>query len=182
MLGAVHGSDGYPVNWPDDPVGWLAQPSLLEARVAEREGEVVGHVALCRSTPGDLAPGEWSRRSGLPGEATAVVSRLYVSPAARGHGIGALLLGEAVRAARLHGLHPVLDVLASDSAAVELYHREGWSLLAAVEEEWSPLQRVTVLCYAAPADAAPSCRPPGNRSVPASPVRPGNPADPPCTR
>ncbi|MFD0345842.1 GNAT family N-acetyltransferase [Kitasatospora aburaviensis] len=157
MLGAVHGSDGYPMNWPDDPFGWLAQPSLLEAWVAERAGEVVGHISLCRSAPGDLAPREWSRRTGLPSRATAVVSRLYVSPGARGHGIGALLLSEVVAAARLHGLHPVLDVLASDSAAAGLYRRAGWSLLAAVEEEWSPLQRVTVLCYAAPADTAPSC-------------------------
>jgi GNAT superfamily N-acetyltransferase len=156
VLRAVHDADGYPVNWPDDPFQWLAQPSLIDAWVAEREGEVVGHIGLCRSAPGDLAPQEWSRQTGQPSEAAAVVSRLYVSPGARGHGIGALLLTQATRAAHHHGLHPVLDVLATDSAAAELYRRASWSMLAALEEEWSPSQKVTVHCYAAPTDFAES--------------------------
>lgn len=150
MLRAVHDGDGYPVNWPDDPPRWLTQPSLLDAWVAELAGEVVGHIALCRSAPGDLAPEVWSHRTGLPGEAAAVVSRLFVSPGARGHGIGASLLAEATRAAQGRGLHPVLDVVATDAAAAELYRRAGWRMLAAVEEEWSPSRKVTVHCYAAP--------------------------------
>ncbi|MGW6915215.1 GNAT family N-acetyltransferase [Kitasatospora sp. NPDC054939] len=150
VLRAVHDGDGYPVNWPDDPQLWLTQPSRLGTWVAELDGRVVGHVGLCRSAPGDLAPQEWSRRTGRPVEAAAVVSRLYVSPQARGHGIGARLLAQAVRAARADGLHPVLDVLATDTAAAELYRRAGWSLLATVEDEWGPHQTVTVHCWAAP--------------------------------
>ncbi|SEM01107.1 GNAT family N-acetyltransferase [Streptacidiphilus jiangxiensis] len=150
VLRDVHAGDGYPVDWPDDPVRWLTQASLLDAWVAELDGEVVGQVGLCRSSTGDLAPGEWSHRTGLPPGATAVVSRLFVAPTARGHGLGALLLAQATHEARSRGLHPVLDVVSTDTAAAELYRRAGWSLLATVEDEWAPDRRVTVHCYAAP--------------------------------
>ncbi|MEU3725500.1 GNAT family N-acetyltransferase [Streptomyces sp. NPDC031705] len=113
------------------------------------DGAVAGHVGLCRSGPGDSAPGLWSRRTGVPVERVAVVSRLFVAPGARGHGIGALLMARAVREARELGLHPVLDVVASDTAAAALYERLGWSLLATVEQRWGPDRLVTVRCYAA---------------------------------
>jgi GNAT superfamily N-acetyltransferase len=80
---------------------------------------------------------------------TAVISRLFVAPQARGHGIGALLIGEAVEEARRRGLHPVLDVLASDTAAATLYERLGWELMATVEQRWSQSQLVAIRCYAA---------------------------------
>lgn len=78
-----------------------------------------------------------------------MVSRLFVAPAARGHGIGALLMAEVVREAHERDLHPVLDVVASDAAAAALYERLGWELLATVEQQWSPDQTVAVRCYAA---------------------------------
>ncbi len=92
----------------------------------------------------------WSERNGARRDETAVVARLFVAPRARGQGIGALLIGRAVAEARRRGLHPVLDVVATDTAAAALYERLGWTLLAAVEQRWSPRQTVTVLCYAAP--------------------------------
>lgn len=110
---------------------------------------MAGHVGLSRSGAGDAAPGLWSARAGASVDATAVVSRLFVAPWARGHGIGALLLAQAVTEAQDRGLHPVLDVVASDTAATVLYERLGWQLLATVEQEWSPEQRVAVRCYAA---------------------------------
>ncbi|WP_329396020.1 GNAT family N-acetyltransferase [Streptomyces melanogenes] len=148
-LAAVHECDGYPVNWPDRPADWLAQPSLLAAWVAELDGRVAGHVGLSLSGTGDVAPGLWSARAGVGPDATAVVSRLFVAPGARGHGIGRLLLGRAVSEARARGRHPVLDVVASDTAATALYERLGWELLAEVEQEWGPRQTVAVRCYAA---------------------------------
>ncbi|MET3985411.1 GNAT family N-acetyltransferase [Streptomyces sp. PvR034] len=149
VLAEVHDRDGYPVNWPDRPDEWLAQPSLFAAWVAERDGRVVGHIGLSRSGTGDVAPGLWSGREGVSVERTAVVSRLFVAPSARGHGIGALLMARAVREAHDRGLHPVLDVVASDTAAAALYERMGWELLATVEQRWSPWQTVAVHCYAA---------------------------------
>ncbi|GAB2965997.1 GNAT family N-acetyltransferase [Micromonospora polyrhachis] len=151
ILGAVHERDGYPVNWPGQPDEWLTPPLLLASWVAELGGQVVGHVGLSRSGAGDAAPVLWSRQAGVPVTDVAVISRLFVSPAARGHGIGALLMARAVQHAQESGLHPVLDVVASDTSATVLYRRLGWDLLGTVDQQWSPSQTVTVHCYAAPA-------------------------------
>lgn len=150
VLAAVHAHDGYPLHWPERPARWLAPPDQLDAWVAHRDGRVSGHVALSRSGAGDAAPALWSHRSGVPVARTAVVGRLFVSPADRGRGTGALLLARAVRGAHERALHPVLDVLASDTAAAALYERLGWSRLATVEQRWSPNRTVSVHCYAAP--------------------------------
>ncbi|WP_075737240.1 GNAT family N-acetyltransferase [Streptomyces acidiscabies] len=144
-LADVHRRDGYPVNWPENPGGWLAQASGLGAWVAVLDGRVVGHIALNIGGEGDVAPGLW----GAP-ETTAVVSRLFVGPEARGHGFGVRLMERVVVEARRRGLHPVLDVVATDTAAAALYERLGWKLLATVEQRWSAEQMVTVHCYAAP--------------------------------
>lgn len=148
VLAEVHRRDGYPVNWPDRPGEWLSADRALGSWVAELDGRVVGHIGLCRSGADDLAPGLWAGRNGVGAEKAAVVTRLFVSPRARGHGIGALLMGEAVREAERLGLHPVLDVVASDTAAAALYERLGWELLDTLEQRWGPRQTVTVHCYA----------------------------------
>ncbi|NJQ03784.1 GNAT family N-acetyltransferase [Streptomyces zingiberis] len=149
VLGEVHQCDGYPVNWPDRPAEWLSRASEVGAWVAELDGVLVGHVSLSRNGEQDRAPGLWSERNGTDKALAAVVSRLFVAPSARGHGIGALLIGRAVEEAQRRGLHPVLDVVASDAAAAALYERLGWELLATVEQRWGPSQRVTLRCYAA---------------------------------
>ncbi|MET9699968.1 GNAT family N-acetyltransferase [Streptomyces sp. NPDC006529] len=151
VLAEVHGHDGYPVDWPEDPRAWLARPSLLAAWVAEVDGQVVAHIALSRGGEGDAAPALWSSRAGAPVDGAAVVSRLFVSPEARGLGIGARLMERAVREARRRALHPVLDVVVSDTAAAALYERLGWTLLATVDQRWSATRTVSVHCYAAPA-------------------------------
>ncbi|MFE2507532.1 GNAT family N-acetyltransferase [Streptomyces naganishii] len=151
VLARVHEHSGYPVNWPDRPGEWLTPAALLGAWVAELEGRVVGHVALCRGGASDLAPGVWSARTGADARATAVVGRLFVDPSARGHGIGALLMEAAAEGARDRSLHPVLDVVATDTAARALYERLGWQLLTTVRQRWGPEQLVTVHCYAAAA-------------------------------
>ncbi|WP_164253702.1 GNAT family N-acetyltransferase [Streptomyces sp. S4.7] len=154
VLAEVHESDGYPVDWPQDPAGWLTPPqSPAEPPavwVALLDGVVVGHIRLSPARPDDAAPGLWSGRTGIGPEGTAVVSRLFVSPGARGHGIGALLLAEAVGYARGRGLHPVLDVVTSDRSAAALYERQGWTLMATAEQRWGPERTVQVHCYTAP--------------------------------
>ncbi len=151
VLADVHGSDGYPKNWPRRPGEWLTRSAQLAAWVAEVNGQVVGHVGLSRGGGEDLAAVLWSRRENVPLEDTAVISRLFVSPTARGRGAGASMMATAVRAARERAAHPVLEVVASDLAAVALYERLGWHLLGTVEEAWGPrAQPVSVRCYAAP--------------------------------
>ena len=149
VLAEVHDRDGYPVDWPERPGAWLTPPSLVAAWVAELDGRIAGHVGLARSGAGDAAPGLWSDRTGVGVDRTAVISRLFVAPGARGRGLGAALLNRAGAEARRRGLHPVLDVVASDTAAAALYERLGWEFLAAVEQRWGPDRTVAVRCYAA---------------------------------
>lgn len=79
------------------------------------------------------------------------MSRLYVAPAARGHRLGQRLMERLMEAARGQGLRPVLDVVATDTAATALYERLGWVRTTTVEERWGPDQVVTVHHYEAPA-------------------------------
>ncbi|MER7921482.1 MULTISPECIES: GNAT family N-acetyltransferase [unclassified Streptomyces] len=163
LLAEVHKRDGYPENWPERPGDWLARPALFAAWVAELEGRIVGHVGLSEGGVEDRAPGLWSRRAGTPVEATAVISRLFVSPTLRGRGVGALLMERAAGEARRRQRHPVLDVLTSDISAVALYERLGWTLLDTVDQRWGPTETVTVHCYAAPVT------PSGERRAPSGP-------------
>ncbi|WP_328582318.1 GNAT family N-acetyltransferase [Streptomyces sp. NBC_00370] len=147
-LADVHARDGYPVNWPADPAGWLTTRTLIGAWVAELDGRVVGHVGLSGGTEDDIAPRLLSDRAAAPlVAATGVVSRLFVAPGARGHRIGALLMARVVAEARTRQLRPVLDVVATDTAAVALYERLGWELLGTAEEQWGPEQKVTLRAY-----------------------------------
>ncbi|NUR87057.1 MAG: GNAT family N-acetyltransferase, partial [Nonomuraea sp.] len=81
-LAQVHAADRYPVDWPDDPAGWLTPSGLVRAWVAVEEGRVLGHAGLA-DAPGGVQE----------------VTRLFVTPAARGRGFAALLLGTVREAA-----------------------------------------------------------------------------------
>ncbi|WP_109000736.1 GNAT family N-acetyltransferase [Streptomyces rishiriensis] len=154
-LALVHAHSGYPVDWPEQPAAWLTPDALLAGWAAELDGQVVGHVALCAPGEGDAAAALWSARPGRP--APAVISRLYVSPAARGHGVGAALLDRAVGTARARGLHPVLDVVAADPASA-FYERLGWRSLGTAVQQWGPARSVLLNCFAAPPPDRPTVR------------------------
>ncbi|MET8473509.1 GNAT family N-acetyltransferase [Streptomyces sp. NPDC006422] len=145
-LRAVHLADGYPTNWPADPVEWLRGGDPVGAWVACLGERVVGHVLLTPPGAGDTAPGL------VPAdESVAVVGRLFVAPGARGHRCGAALLDRAAHEARVRGCRAVLDVVTTDAAAIALYERLGWTFLAERRQVWAPGETVTVRCYAAPA-------------------------------
>ncbi|MEV1021220.1 GNAT family N-acetyltransferase [Streptomyces sp. NPDC050264] len=145
VLAAVHAKDGYPTNWPADPARWLAAGAGGTAWVAQWDGRVVGHVMLGPPGAGDVAPSLVAA-----GPEAAVVGRLFVDPAARGHRIGAMLLDRAAQEAYRKAARAVLDVVATDTAAVALYERLGWEFLATGQQEWGPGELVDVRCYAAP--------------------------------
>ncbi|MFD7293702.1 GNAT family N-acetyltransferase [Streptomyces sp. NPDC059897] len=145
VLRAVHRADGYPVNWPKDPVGWLRGDDAVGAWVGCHDERVVGNVLLTRPAPGDMAP------TLVPaGTSVAVVGRLFVAPSARGQRVGTALLERAAREARLRGALPVLDVVTTDRAAITLYERLGWRFLGQGQQVWGPGEPVTVRCYAEP--------------------------------
>lgn len=143
LLAEVHRRDGYPMTWPDNPADWLAEPGLLGAWVATRNGRLAGHVGLSAAGSGDAAADLFGDRAGL-------VSRLFVAPAERGRGTGAALLRHVMREARQRGLRPVLEVLATSEPTVAFYEQLGWRPLGNVERQWGP-HHVVVRCYAAPA-------------------------------
>ncbi|ORT59544.1 GNAT family N-acetyltransferase [Streptomyces sp. CB03238] len=144
VLADVHAHDGHPTDWPADPAGWLTVDGLTGAWMAVRDGRVVGHIALSPARDGDVAPAMWD------GGPTAVVGRLFVAPGARADGWGARLVERAVREARQRGLHPVLDAVTGDVAAIALYERLGRQRLGTGQQEWGPGRTVAVHCYAAP--------------------------------
>ncbi|MFE1171124.1 GNAT family N-acetyltransferase [Streptomyces sp. NPDC058773] len=127
VLADVHTHSGYPHHWPDEPVRWLTPDGLTAAWVAEKDGAVAGHVALCG----------------------AEVSRLYVAPAARGAGVGGRLLRAVEAEAAARGLRPVLVVKSTDTAARALYERLGWLRRGTERQDWGTGETVTVHHYEA---------------------------------
>ncbi|WP_223167992.1 GNAT family N-acetyltransferase [Nonomuraea sp. SYSU D8015] len=111
-LAEVQAVDRYPVDWPDDPAGWLTPDGLVRAWVAAEAGIVLGHVALT----GDLE-----------------ITRLFVTPAARGRGVAALLL-HTVRAAARTPLK--LQVSSEGTAAIRFYERSGWRRVGSSRATW----------------------------------------------
>ncbi|MFD5394949.1 GNAT family N-acetyltransferase [Streptomyces sp. NPDC127097] len=128
VLAEVHTHSGYPHHWPADPARWLTPGGLTAAWVAEADGTVAGHAALCGPE----------------------VSRLYVAPAARGASLGGRLLRAVEAEAAARGLRPVLEVKATDSAAIALYERLGWLRRATERQDWGAGAVVTVHRYMAP--------------------------------
>jgi GNAT superfamily N-acetyltransferase len=90
-----------------------------EALVAERDGQVVGHLFLLFKT--DAA---YIRPELL---AYALVAELFVRPAARGAGIGTALLAEAERITRARGITRMfIGVVEGNDGAHKLYRRFGF--------------------------------------------------------
>lgn len=132
-LREVYGADRYPVLWPSDPAGWLTGRDLLDAWVAEDEdGALLGHLSL-HGTNASRARPKWLEALAAPPERLAVVSRFFVSPRARGRGVGGALMHRAEQHAVTHGLHLVLDVAVHNRAAIAFYERRGWRRVGTAE-------------------------------------------------
>jgi GNAT superfamily N-acetyltransferase len=122
-LRLVHEADGYPMVWPKDPVRWLTPASTLHGWVAvTRSAAPVGHVLLL----GTERPDTWE------------LARLFVSPEARGLGLGAALLDAACARAAEQGRKLELEVVADErSRAISLYERAGWRRTGTVTAGWT---------------------------------------------
>lgn len=141
-LRAVHEADAYPSVWPDDPAGWLTPPGVVGAWVAESETENVGHVTAGHIIVGHVIVVEKSSEWW--------VSRLFVTPAARGLSVGRALLAQA----RTHacGRPLMLDVIEDSADALALYERTGWTLIGRRPADWLMADgtRPTSRVYTAP--------------------------------
>jgi len=137
-LEAVHSADDYPTRWPVDPAGWLSPSGCAEAWVATDEvmGSILGHVCFVRGVDDPMV----ASLIGVSTDRLASVSRLFVSPAARGRGLG---LGTSLLAAvsswtSAHDFRLMLDVVDDGAPAIKLYERLGWRLVDRRKTDGSP--------------------------------------------
>lgn len=130
-LAVVHRTDQYPVRWPAHPEAWLSPDGTVAAWVAESADAIVGHVLI--KAGADPRPAE---AIGLSPERLASVSRLFVTPPARGAGVATTLLAHAATEAAGRGLRLVLDVAENGAAAIGMYERAGWTRVLSTPVDW----------------------------------------------
>lgn len=129
LLGVVYCADHYPDRLPGSAHAWLVR-DVLDAWVAERHGQVLGHVATVRVGTDPLSAGRWREITGLSPSDLLGVSRFFVRRTERGKGIGTALLAVAAADARAHGLVPVLETVSESRTAIPTLRDAGWQLLA----------------------------------------------------
>src|SRR3712207_6765002 len=100
LLGLVQAESHYPPERPTSLRDWLAEPTLLASWVAERHGEVLGHVAVGPVGETAVSRMRWREVTGRQPAELAGISRLFVRPRARGQGIAKALLAMGVEEAR----------------------------------------------------------------------------------
>ena len=125
VLTLVYSEGRYPVHWPDAPRAWLDE-DVIDAWVLERQGELLGHVAIARVGRDPLSVLRWREITGRDPSELACVTRLYVRPRARGQGIGSALLEVALEEIRARGLIPVCEVVSVSQDAVAFFEDLGW--------------------------------------------------------
>jgi GNAT superfamily N-acetyltransferase len=129
LLGLVQAETHYPASRPSSLREWLADPALLDAWVAERQGEVLGHVALGPVGEDAVSRMRWREVTGRPAAELGGVSRLFVRPRARGQGIGTALLAIGAEDVRARGLTPVAEVVSPSREGLGLFEQQGWRLV-----------------------------------------------------
>jgi len=142
LLRTVHDKAGYPINWPDDPRGWLTPPNAIGCWVITVEDQVAGHVAVTRGGPGQ-----------------ALVERLFVDPAETGAGLGRRLLDHSMTVAAEHDLRLSLEVADNCHAAIALYKRAGWQETGRTPITWGGTTAGTVIGFAPPTAAVTNLTP-----------------------
>lgn len=146
----VHNTDGYPVEGVTDPVGWLKTTGLLNAWVAELDGEIVGHVAVSEPQPKDDAVRLWLEQSDDKVEDVVVLGRLFVKRSARGQSIGEQLARAAVMEMAAQKKRMVLDVMEKDQVAIRLYERLGLKKIGVATHHFGEGQETSAICYVVP--------------------------------
>lgn len=149
LLLAVHRVDGYPRFLPAKVLDFISPGYESSSWVAEKDGEVVGHVALhvAAVDPTLLAA---QRATGLPPEGLAVLARLLVAPNARRAGLGRELLDLATSHARSRGQRAVLDVVQSAHAPIALYEAAGWTRIEPLRLKVSEMTALDLWVYLSP--------------------------------
>ncbi|WP_051551944.1 GNAT family N-acetyltransferase [Nocardioides sp. URHA0020] len=134
VLTAQQAATQYPLRWPlPIPVeDFLVRPGEERAWVAERDGAVVGHVAV-HALGGQLRE---HFVAALGTEDLAELAVLFVGSDTVGTGVGGRLHDTAVEWILASGRRPVLDVVPVHDRAVEVYRHRGWVAVGEVRPVW----------------------------------------------
>ena len=146
----VQQNDGYPGKRPRDLGAFLVSGDGLGAWVAELDGQVVGHVALHRSSLPVVMGRAREALGAASDDELAVVARLIVDPSTRRVGVGGALLEQAAAAARNLDRQPILDVVTRYDAANALYLAAGWANAGEVEMRFADGTVLLSYVYLAP--------------------------------
>ncbi|MEV0384676.1 GNAT family N-acetyltransferase [Nonomuraea sp. NPDC050643] len=141
-LAEVQATDRYPVHWPDDPAAWLTPDDLIGAWVATTPNPALKPTPTAPATTS--APTTATANDHAPTAPATVfghvavtrdleITRLFVTPAARGRGLAEALLG-TVRAAVPGPLK--LEVSSEGEAAIRFYERSGWRRTGTTRATW----------------------------------------------
>jgi GNAT superfamily N-acetyltransferase len=148
LLGVVYTADHYPDRLPGSAHAWLVD-GVLDAWVAERHGQVLGHVATVRVGTDPLSAVRWREITGYSPDRLLGVSRFFVRRSERGQGIGTALLAEAAAHVRARGLVPVLETVSESRTAIPTLRDAGWQLFA-VDDRDAHADRWRVHRYVGP--------------------------------
>lgn len=112
----------------EDFTTWLMEEEVLRRTVALVNGEPAGHIStvpahryltdyLCANFIDTPAQNGYSE-----------ISKFFVDPLYRKHGVGKVLFAHSVRQSIEDGYHPALAVVSTSEDAIRFYTREGWIL------------------------------------------------------
>lgn len=149
LLEVVHYDAHYPVIRPEPPRAWLDDDSVLDAWVAERLGEILGHVAISSVGRDAKSALRWRETTEREPSELLAVSRFFVRPRVRGEGIGTSLLDAAVAEIRGRNRLPVLEMISPRRDGISFVVGRGWRLIA--KDPWgSRRDGLFVYRYTAP--------------------------------
>nr|POF16593.1 putative n-acetyltransferase [Quercus suber] len=147
ILCRVYAASGYPVDGVDNPKKSLCTGNLLQAWVAERQGEVIGHAALY-ANENDLSVRMWKQSH--QDEHVATLGKLFIDPQRQGGGAATALLKTAQSWGRTAGMRLVLFALIKDPPAVRLYERLGWIEFGRDVYRYGDGKQMEAVCFVAP--------------------------------
>lgn len=151
LLEVVHYDAQYPAVRPEPPRAWLDHPDVQDAWVAERLGEILGHVAVSAVGRDPLSALRWRETTERQPSELLAVSRFFVRPRVRGQGIGSALLDLATDEIRRRGKTPVLEMINGRRDGIPFLVDHGWRLIAM--DPWgSDGQDLRMYRYMAPSE------------------------------
>lgn len=148
----VYAQDGYPVEGVANPRAWLAPPREVAAWTALYEGQRVGHISLTQADLADDAAKVWHQYTGQSIEHLVIPVRLFVDPAHRKRGAGALLMIAVRDYAASHDRALAFDVMLKDDVAIRLYEAAGCIRIGTITHVHSDGETEPAAVYMVPTD------------------------------